>query len=442
MAKTKKKAIESKKGKLPLSSQFGYTASTQKGRNKPMRITFDELRGLSYNNNIVRVCINKWKHIISRVQFIVRAKDETRSEELQPQIDFVAKLLTHPNTGTQDTFRTFMSKIVEDIAVIDNGIVEKVRNAKGDIVELYQVDGSTIRPNFDEFGCYTEPAFYQYVDGGSANPDVEFGLDDLMLFQMNPQGQNGRIGYGMSPVESIAMTVTASLQAALFNQSYFDENKIPPAVINLPEVPMEELMAFKAGFEQQLQGKPWSNAFTNSKTIDIKQLRPSNADMQFYELNKWLATIICAAFEMSPQEIGLTMDINRATGEVQDRITRTQGIANMLSVISETINHGILDDLAQRDPKFAEIEFDWEDIDKLDDLTQAQIDDIYLKNGKTYVNEVRLRDGQDPVDWGDKPATQQQPGMGMNPFSGLDFSGLKTSQTNDLLKSRRAWGLL
>jgi hypothetical protein len=225
------------------------------------------------------------------------------------------------------------------------------------------------------------------------------------VFQINPQGQNGKIGWGLSPVEAVIHTVLSSLQAMIYNTSFFDQNSLPPYIANLAGVPVAELVRFREEFIKQAENGAWKGAFTNSDKLDLKMLRPTNQDMQFFELNQWLARIVFAAFELSPQDFGLTMDINKATSESQERLE--QGITNVLTCISEEINGDLLLDLVDLDPKFGEIEFAFEAESKLDAKVQAEIDQIYLQNQVTTPNEVRVRDGRDAILGGDNVLTQQ-----------------------------------
>lgn len=387
-------------GKTSLADQFmgRGTIVTNKDGKKPRRkpgIESDILRNLSRNNNIVRVAIDRVKHRVVKTPWVIKSKDEKQQEKLAKHIEYVETLLKYPNNN-DDTFRTLFSKIIEDILVIDRGCAEKVRNAKGEIVQLYQVDGATIYPNIDEYGLYQEPAYYQFINN-SEKPTAELENSDLLTFIMNPSSESGRQGYGSSPVENVLSTVLTSLQAAIYNADYFDSEKVPPFWANLADVSTDELLRFQTAFTNQLNKGQWSSPFTNATKADIKLLRPSNQDMQFYELNLWLARVVCSAFEISAEELGLTMDSNRSTSEEQHKIT-SEGIDNVLDVVAEEINNDLIGDLAENvDPRFNEVEFVWNTVIGLDEKEQVEIDEIQVKNGLRTVDELRQRDGLDPI---------------------------------------------
>lgn len=394
---TSKKDNKKSKTQSTLATQFSGGLINKVGK---VQITPRMLRNLSKANPFVAIAISKLKQRVAKTPWIFKAKDEKKQKQLQKKIDALTALFKKPN-NQNDTFRTLLVKTVDDILVFDQGVWEKVKNMKGEIVYLFHVPGYTIYANRDDFGDFKEAAYLQYVDSANSipitekNANAEFAQDDLMIFQANPSSEMDEIDRGISPVEQIISTIVAGIQALLYNTSTFSESALPPAIINLKGVPTAELTAFKQAFEAQLKGNPHANAYTNAEVMDAKLLRPSNQEMQFYELNLWLARVVISAFDLSPQDFGLTMDVNKSTSESQDKLSKEGGIATYLDVISEEINGDFMEDMALTDPDFAEIEFTWHIEDKVDPLKQAQIDNIRVSTGIDDVNELRIRDGKE-----------------------------------------------
>lgn len=397
-----KKQTKATPNTYTLASQFyGVTPILTTKDNKrihgKMGIPYPSLRSVASNNDLVRIVIDRVKHRVSKTPYIIKAKDEKEQTKLQDCIEYVENLLDRPNSNGNDSFRSLMSKLVEDMLVVDNGVIEKVRNAKGEIAALYNVDGTTIYPNYDDYGLQQDPAYYQYFQS-DPKPAAELEADDLLVFQVNPRSTSMGIGFGSSPVENVISTVLTSLQTAIYNADYFDSAKLPPFMANLKGVPTDELVRFKEAFTKQLEGGYWSSPFTNADSLDIKTLRPSNQDMQFMELNTWMARIICAEFEISPQEIGLTMEINKSTAQKQSKITG-EGVENILTVIAEEFNLDLLGDLAEKiDKRFGLLEFSWNVELQMDALERAQTDQILIASGLRNVGELRARDGLDPLE--------------------------------------------
>ena len=428
LLKAEKKTKESKNG-YTTGDQFTWGSYNQlKGRPNPSKVTFQQLRNLSLANNLVRNCINRIKHTVTKVDWSIKPIDtKIDTSVYRQEIDYVTHLIKYPNS--QDTTRDLISKAVEDILVIDQGVFEKVRNMRGEIVNIYAVDGATIRPNIDEYGLLADPAYYQYLEQTAATgtPDAEFKETDLVVMQINPQIQNGRVGYGMSPVEAIIQTVVTTLQASIYNESIFNSKQLPPFIASLPKASKEDLMNFKFQFMKSIEDDVWSTAFVNTESLEVKPLRPSNQDMQFAQLNEWLAKIVFSAFELSGQNFGMTMDINRATSESQERLE--QGAHNVIDEIQDKINREVITDLALTDKRFNEIEFAFDAVNKQDEKQKAEIHQVYLQSGVLNANEVRHDLGMEPRSGGDEYSAQSAaiPADPLSTNTGLyDFSTTKS----------------
>jgi hypothetical protein len=120
---------------------------------------------------------------------------------------------------------------LDDLLVLDRGGVEKERDGRW-IVALYNVDGATIRPNIDDRGGYHDDAYVQLVDG---QVTARFGMEELVVAMDNEQTDVRFAGYGLSPLESLIISVTADLHAAKFNASYFEKGAVPEGILDLGE---------------------------------------------------------------------------------------------------------------------------------------------------------------------------------------------------------------
>lgn len=375
-------------------SVAGITLSELSAKSKPSRITFDVLRNLRDINPLVNVCIETLKHIVVKIPYTIHTKKDVSNDLYQAEIKYLEDLLSQPNP--QDTHRSFWLKIIEDVLTIDRGCIEFVRNGLGWIVEMWPVDGATVMPCLDDFGMFCSPAFVQ-IFNTDYEPTASFEEQDIAVVMNSPLYRSGMIGYGKSPVERVILSILTSINAENFNAQTFTKNNMPPYMVNIKGADQKGVLDVKTQWEAQQNGNLWKGIFTNGEDIVVQKLRESNQDMQYYELTLWIAKIIIAAFELSPQDIGLTMDINKATGEVQQNITKNQAIKNMLSLIAEAINIRVIKDLSEYNPNFANLEFEFDELDKIDEKTQAEIDQINVTIGKVIADELRARDGMKPL---------------------------------------------
>lgn len=149
--------------------------------------------------------------------------------------------------------RVLLDRIMEDLLVLDAGVIEKVYSLDGkQIVGLNSVDGSTIRPLYNEFGELGDPiAYYQFIDGKKV---AEFRREDLVYIMANPQNDIDLFGYGMSPIESILLEVQAGLEATMYNLKKFGQDNVPPGILDLGEMTQDQAEEFIALWDATVVG--------------------------------------------------------------------------------------------------------------------------------------------------------------------------------------------
>lgn len=388
----------------PLAMAFQQMNNSY-GIRKSTMITMQTLRRMSRANWVDRTCIFTLRDEITGLKWdIVPTNPKAPYSETFRQ--YLIQLLKKPNSN-RENWRSFIDKIVEDILVVDAGCIEKVRNGKGYISELYHVDGATIKPIYDERGIVSNPAYYQYLPGQKGNePVAEFDNDDLIYIMWNPQGAVDTFGYGMSPVEAGLTVATAFLYAEMYNMQFFRTNTIPPVVINLgKDVPAGEVDKFRTFLASEIQGAqgywtPIVGAFAEG--FDIKELLKSPTEMAYKEYVTWQMRWKVALYRMSPQDIGFTLDQYKVEGEVQQQLSKNKAINSLKGVLKEFVDTEIIMDTGW-DLSNANLEFAWIDDNPLDPQVQANVDKIYLDEGVYNINDVRARQGMELLKGGQIP---------------------------------------
>ena len=120
--------------------------------------------------------------------------------------------------------------------------------------------------------------------------------------------------------------------------------------------------------------------------------------MQFLEWQIYLVRKIAAVYGLSPQDLGLTHDINRATSEIVDQQTEDRGIRPLLTLLQDHLTREVVWDPAfgGRDNNLA---FRFTKLNLKQTLNTAKIAGLELA-GVPYrsVNEWRKGQGLEP--WG------------------------------------------
>ncbi len=390
----------------------------RKGLIKPGQVSFEVLRRAVNAVPVARICVNTLKEKISKTKWIIKSKDPLADVD-EKQVEELTELLTNPNEN--DSMRSFLDKILEDLLVLDAVFIEKTRYPDGKLARLYQVDASTIRPVFDEYGNQdipvplpngeTPPTAYLQIFNNSLYGGPESGeivaawpKKDAIYFNMHPQGTINNYGYGLSPIEGVLSVVSNLLSSDNFNGNYFDEGAFPPIILQLEEQLTErQLEAFREYVYQEIEGNFHRPAImSGGGKMEVHNLKDlSNRDMQFMEFTTWLSKLLCAAYGLSPEDIGITDTTgSKSVSEVQKDLSESKGYGSILHLLKEIINQHII----WKDFGYTELEFDWVAIDSLEPKTAAEIQDMKLKNGTMTLNEAREKDGQTPYEeWADQP---------------------------------------
>ena len=415
------------KGMAFQSNKQSSHSYIQKGLAKPGSISFDTLRRAANSVHIARICINVLKEKVTKTKWVIKPIDPLAKVD-EEKIKKVERLFKKPNQN-DETFRTLLDKMLEDLLVLDSVSIEKTRFPDGELAELHFIDAATVRPVLDEYGNQDIeiPITLYNPDGGIAEQTVmptsyvqvmdnsQYGgpesgqivaawnKHDLIYFHMHPQGSMSGVGYGLSPIESVLSVVSNILNADNYNGTYFEEGSFPPVILQMVgQMNSEELDAMREYMYQELTGNFHRPAIMagagETKVLNLKDL--TNNDMQFMEYMKFLARLLAAAYGLSGQDIGLTDDLNKATSEVQKGLSEDKGYSSILHLLKAVFNENII----WGDFEYDDIEFDWVADDKTDPKDLSDICDKELRNGTLTLNEARQKQGKTPFgSWANVP---------------------------------------
>lgn len=344
-------------------------------------------RSWSERSEWVRAAINVRKTQVSSAEFAVVPFNtaERYSKRLQREIQ---DLFDQPNE-IADSFRSFVEPVVEDILTLDAGVIEKVRDVGGRLAEMYYVDGAKIRIDaFWDGG--DEPRYYWYPDGFVR---AAFTNEDMLYIMANPATY--RV-VGLAPLETLRNTIDSELSGSLYNQRQV-ENAAPDGMIDLGEgFRPEQVEAFKSYWAAEVAGKGATAFLGGSRNAKFIPFRQNNRDMQFLEWQNYLVRKIAAVFGLSPQDLGLTFEINKATSEVIAEQTEDRGLRPLLALIQDYFTREIVWDRSYGG-KANNLAFRFTRLNLKETTSKASINKLALAGvpWKT-VNEARVEDGREP----------------------------------------------
>ena len=302
------------------------------------------------------------------------------------------------NKDNNEPFKHVLSRVIDDLCTMDAGAVAKVRTRGGGILEAYDIPAEEIIRYRNPDLSTPQPPYRAYRWERNGFFMADYTTEDMMYLVKNPQTN----GYGFSPLEAAVNIITASLYADTYNMDIFRSN-IPPAIMDLGPITDAQRIRFRAEWENELhRGGQHRIMFVNPTKGGQMALHPmeglTQKEMQYMEYIKWTLMVKCMCFRLSPQDIGYTVDLHRTTAEVQQKIS-TEGILDMADFLEKQITAALIL------PFFGEgLVFKFTRDGNVMSLDQAQMHEVYLKNGVLTTNQVLKAIGQRPLpDGGDEP---------------------------------------
>lgn len=340
----------------------------------------------------VRAAINIRRDQVSQAEWNIVPVDPEKPFS-QPLADKITALLKHPNPK-EDSWRTFIQPIVEDILVLDAGCVEKERTLRGGIAYLHQVDGGEIKINRFWDGDPDEARYYWYPDSlGRAK--ASFTNEDFIYMLMNPATY--RV-VGLSPIETLKLAIDAELGGHAYNARQV-QNAAPDGMLDLGEgARPEQVEKFKSYWLAEVAGRGAMAFVGGTKNPKFIPFRSNNREMQFLEWQVYLVRKIAAVLGMSASDLGLSQDVNRAVGEVLQENTEDRGFRPLLGVIQAHITQEVVQDASFGGPE-NNLQFAFTALNLKESLSRAQINKLALAGVPwKSPNEARRDDGRPPLE--------------------------------------------
>lgn len=314
---------------------------------------------------------------------------KTDSKRLSKRIK---ELFEAPNPAA-DSFRSFIERVVEDILVLDAGCIEKVPNLRGEVAQLWPVNGGQIRVSAMWDGDPNEYRYFWYP-AGAMKPVAAWLSSEFIYMMSNPRTYSV---VGLSPMETLRNTIDAELNGHAYNNRQVTA-AAPDGMLDLGEnVRPEQVETFKSYWLSEVAGRGAMAFIGGTKGAKFTPFRSSNRDMQFLEWQTYLVQKIAAVFALSPQDLGMTHDINRSTSEVAQEQTEDRGLRPLLGLIQDYLTREVVWDAGFGGPA-NNLAFRFTRLNLKETTSKAQINKLALAGApwKT-INEARKEDGREPL---------------------------------------------
>jgi len=364
--------------------QFDYPVATNTNIQPKQTegITFATLRALADNYDLLRLVLETRKDQVENLRFNIVYKDDTKDpDDRCKEIEAFFQL-----PDKEHTWHEWVRMLVEDMLVIDAATVYPRLTRGGDLYALEPVDGATIKRLLDATGrtpLPPDPAYQQILKGV---PAADYQLGELLY---KPRNMRTNRIYGFSPVEQIIMTVNIALNRQLSQLQFYTEGSSADLVFGMPASwNISQVAQFQAYWDTLLAGNTAERRRTKFIPGDVKPLNTKDIKLMD-EYDEWLARIVCFCFSVPPT--AFTKQTNRSTSETMMQQAKEEGLQPIMQWLKNLHDQIVLQFWG---PEF---ELSWADDESIDPLVQAQIDQIYLREGVVMDDEVRVDLGLPPL---------------------------------------------
>lgn len=377
-----------------------FSAGDQSKKLFTRSTSYRVLRDFAMYYPILRSCINYRKRQITHLDWDVAPKevimDPAKKKEMKARAERVKKFLQYPTGDKNVSFRTFISKVIEDLVVLDAVAIYKRKNRGGGLYGYLPIDAATIELVVNVDGTMPQPpetAFIQKIDGKIV---AELTSEELTYRMLNPRTYTP---YGLSPVESLIITVTTALKLASFNLGYLTDGNVPEGFVELPKevaTNTDQLLLWQEKWDAMFSGDPRYQRKIKflpegMKLHETKKL----SDMQFEAFDKWLLQVTCSVMEVPPQGIGFQFDRGKGATESEWEIGKERGQFPMAHFFEEIFTEIIEEDLGEKD-----LQFVWTNINPTNMKEEADVFKALVGTGAVSVDEWRIAEGYDPIGLG------------------------------------------
>ena len=334
------------------------------------------------------------------------------------RVNYLTDLFKAPaGKYAEETFSSLIKQIVSSWKVTGDAFIEVNHDALFNNV-----------PNGFKF-IPTELMGYDYTQDAWCLRNTGYIFEPENIIHIyEPKIQIRGSKWGTSLIDTIAQNITLEVLGLNHNKDIFENHGLDPrGVLNFdkdlkPQQVKENIIRLKKQKNKKgvITGQGMNYQTTNN----------SNKDMEFLELIRYSRDCIITMFGVPPAKVDIieTANLGTGSGESQDK--------NFGKVINSTCT--VIEDAFNKNlgrSGFQEL-FEIIREDHENKLNRAEIEDKQLRNGTTFINEVRSGYGLPPVDWGNVPMNYSQYAIATSPEN-LDQSVLitPTDETKMLKKA-------
>ena len=373
---------------------------------------------------VARKAINTVKDRVSGMRWLVQPKNGRALAELPDGAARIRALTDNfDSPNSDDSFRSLCEQVLEDVIVGGFGAIEiQLTSDASRPLALWPVDGATILMRADWNGQpdsiryvqvpgystpLTMPFFGLGLNPGGAPPlasvpsqrdgtesrvgrnVIELRDDEIIYIRLNPRSHTP---FGLGRLE-VAFETINNFLGAYRHASRLAANSVVQYALWVQSLGPAQHERLIRWWQDEIEGTGRVPLLSVENKPEVLRFGAGNDSDLRIQWQVFLLRIIADAFDLPPFFLGLENDVNRSTaGELSDQAFRS-AIVPTARLFAEHITR----DAIAKKLGWQDLEFVFTDVDARNELEEAQIQEILLRNGIMTVNEVRAARGLPPL---------------------------------------------
>lgn len=336
---------------------------------------------------MARRAINVVKNRISSMDWQVRPKrDAIVDDALKQRLTVLRAVLEQPNP--QDSFRTLIEAVLEDVIVGGFGAVEI--EPTGDTampLRLWPVDGATVAMVAQWNGGLDDARYVQTPFGSTASVQL---LDrELMYVRLNPRTHTP---FGLGRLEVAFETVNQFLSANRY-AGRLASNSVVQYALWLDEATPQQHERLIRWWQDEVEGTGQVPILSSANKPEVLRFAGgTDADLRL-QWQEFLLRILASAFDLPPMLLGIQSDVNRSTAAEMAEEAFQSAIVPVAKLVAEHITR----DAFAKALGWNDVEFVFNDLLVRDAMDDVDIQVKLLGAGIMTIPEVRKMRGLPPL---------------------------------------------
>lgn len=350
-------------------------------------VGFAKLKALAQNCDILRIVMDGQKDKLESVEWVIKPREEKGASSDRSVTEIRAQL-EYPDRNLD--WSQWLRALLDQLFVLDAVSIYRRRDLGDRPYSFELLDGATIKVLLDQSGrrpIAPDPAFQQVLKG---IPAVNYSTEELLYY---PQNVRADRAYGLSRVEQIINVVETSIERLKHQRAFFTHGNLSDGFFEAPAgtTPDQVRQVEQTWNALLAQGDVQSRRINQFLPGGFKWNAIGQPPLQD-TFDEWLARLICFTFSTSPQPFMKQTGIGHGGADTAHEAAEAAGLSNLMSYVRRVMNRILIEDFKRPD-----LEFSWVEDREFDPKEKAEIEDKRLRNGSLTLDEVRDRNGEDPL---------------------------------------------